>query len=124
MSTRIKCTNFFRAGSRNETPDNLGAAHVIRVAAGLSTRNSSQFSIVRNIQEVGATLTASSDREVIAYTLEGTRKAVEKTLPFLSEVVTQQVFKPWEVSDNVPRLRLELAQRPPQVNDFGSWSLN
>lgn len=73
---------------------------------------------MRHIQQVGATLTASSDREVIAYTLEGTRKAVEETLPFLTEVVTQQVFKPWEISDNVPRLRLELAQRPPQVSQL------
>lgn len=94
----------------------MGAAHVLRIAAGLSTRNSSQFSIVRHIQQVGATLTATSDREVIAYTLEGTRSAVEQTLPFLTDVVTQQVFKPWEISDSVPRLRLELAQRPPQVN--------
>lgn len=96
----------------------MGAAHVLRIAAGLSTRNSSHFSIVRNLQQVGATLTASSDREVVAYTLEGTRRAVEKSLPFLAEVVTQQVFKPWEVSDNVPRLRLELAQRPPQVSSI------
>lgn len=106
----------YRAGSRNETPDNLGVAHVLRIAAGLSTRNSSQFAIIRNIQQVGANLTATSDRETILYTLEGTRSAVEKTLPFLSDVVTQQIFKPWEVSDQVPRLRLELAQRPPQVS--------
>lgn len=109
---------FYRAGSRNETPDNLGVAHVLRVAAGLGTRNSSQFAIIRNIQQVGANLTATSDREVISYTLEGTRKAVEQTLPFLSDVVTQQIFKPWEVSDQVPRLRLELAQRPPQVSIY------
>lgn len=90
----------------------------MRIAAGLSTRNSSQFAIIRNIQQVGATLTATSDREVIAYTLEGTRQAVEETLPFLTDVVAQQVFKPWEISDNVPRLRLELSQRPPQVSVF------
>lgn len=114
----------FRAGSRNETADTLGAAHVLRIAAGLSTRNSTHFSIVRHIQQVGAKLTASSDREVIAYTLEGTRKAVEDTLPFLTEVVTQQVFKPWEISDNVPRLRLELAQRPPQVSNNCSFLIS
>lgn len=104
-----------RAGSRNETPDNLGAAHVLRIAAGLSTSSNSQFAIVRNIQEVGANLTATSDREAILYTLEGTRSGVESALPFLKSVVSEQVFKPWEVSDNVPRLRLELALRPPQL---------
>ncbi|KAF2896158.1 hypothetical protein ILUMI_10021 [Ignelater luminosus] len=105
----------FRAGARNETPDNLGTTHTLRICAGLSTHNASQFAITRNIQEVGSSLTCSTDREVVAYTLEGTRPVLEKTLPFLTEVATRQCFKPWEVSDNVPRLRLELATRPPQL---------
>ncbi|XP_050294271.1 cytochrome b-c1 complex subunit 2, mitochondrial [Anthonomus grandis grandis] len=105
----------FRAGARNETNDNLGASHVIRVAAGLSTRNCSQFAITRNIQQLGANLTATSDRETISYTLEGTRNAVEAALPFLTEVATQQVFKPWEVAELASRLRLELAIRPLQL---------
>lgn len=105
----------FRAGSRYETSDNLGAAHVVRTAAGTSTKNASQFAIIRNIQQVGANLTATSDRETIAYTLEGTRQAVEQVLPFLSEVASQQVFKPWEVSDLTDRLKLDLAVRPLQV---------
>lgn len=88
---------------------------MLRACAGLSTANASQFTIIRNIQEVGANLSVSSDRELIAYTLEGTRDAVEKTIPFLTEVATKQIFKPWEVSDNEYRLRLELATRPPQV---------
>jgi len=105
----------FRAGARHETPDSLGAVHVLRVCAGLSTRNASQFAITRNIQQVGANLTCATDRETISYTLEGTRPAIEKTLPFLTEVATQQCFRPWEVSDNIPRMRLELATRPPQL---------
>lgn len=110
-----KIINDSSAGSRQETTDNLGAAHLMRICAGLSTANASQFGIIRNIQEVGANLSVTADRELIAYTLEGTRDAVEKTLPFLTEVATKQIFKPWEVSDNEPRLRLELATRPPQV---------
>ncbi|EFA00465.1 cytochrome b-c1 complex subunit 2, mitochondrial [Tribolium castaneum] len=105
----------FRAGSRNETHENAGVTHTLRICAGLSTKNATQFAITRNIQQAGATLTATSDREIVSYTLEGTRKAVEKTLPFLTEVATQQVFKPWEVSENVGRQRLELAIRPPQL---------
>lgn len=89
---------------------------MLRAAAGLSTRKSSQFAITRNVQQVGANLSVTADREVIAYTLEGTRQAIESALPYLTDVVTQQEFRPWELSDNVPRLRLELAQRPPQVN--------
>ncbi|VEN45844.1 unnamed protein product [Callosobruchus maculatus] len=101
----------FRAGSRNETADSLGATHVLRTAAGLSTKNASQFAIIRNIQEVGASLTATSDRETIAYTLEGTKSAIEQALPFLTEVATQQVFKPWELADLSNRLKLDIATR-------------
>lgn len=105
----------FRAGSRYETIQSLGTAHVLRIAAGLSTKSASQFAIIRNVQEVGASLTCSVDRETITYTLEGTRSAVQCTLPILKAVAVEQCFKPWEVSDNVPRLRLELATRPPQL---------
>ncbi|KAF7279735.1 hypothetical protein GWI33_006768 [Rhynchophorus ferrugineus] len=86
----------FRAGSRFESVDNLGAAHVVRTAAGLSTRNASQFAIIRNLQQ-------------------GTRQAVEKVLPFLSEVATEQVFKPWEIAELADRLKLDLAVRPLQL---------
>ncbi|XP_066148530.1 cytochrome b-c1 complex subunit 2, mitochondrial [Euwallacea fornicatus] len=105
----------FRAGARNETAENLGVSHVLRVAAGLTTKNQSQFAITRNIQQLGASLTATSDRETISYTLEGTREAVEKALPFLSEVATQQIFRPWEVAELADQLKLELAVRPLQL---------
>ncbi|XP_017779811.1 PREDICTED: cytochrome b-c1 complex subunit 2, mitochondrial [Nicrophorus vespilloides] len=105
----------FKAGSRNESFDNAGAAHVLRIAAGQSTSNATNFSIMRNIQQVGANLTCWANRENVGYTLEGTRNAVEQVMPFLTEVATKQVFKPWELSDNINRIKLELATRPPQL---------
>jgi len=33
-------------------------------------------------------------------------------LTFLEDVATQQVFKPWEISDQLPRLRYELSMIP------------
>ncbi|GJQ70817.1 putative metal ion binding protein [Trypoxylus dichotomus] len=105
----------FRAGSRNEAPDNLGVTHVLRIAAGGTTQTFSKFAISRQVAQAGAILTCTTDREIIAYTLEGTRKAVQDTIPILSAVATEQLFYPWEVSDNNNRLRLELATRPPQL---------
>lgn len=81
----------------------------------MSTKNASQFAIIRNLQEVGASLTATSDRETISYTLEGTRHAVEKALPFLSEVVSHQEFRPWEISEITNRLHIDIATRSLQV---------
>jgi ubiquinol-cytochrome c reductase core subunit 2 len=102
----------FRAGSRNETYDTQGTAHHIRIAAGLSTCRSTCFGITRNIQQLGGNLIATSDRESIAYTLQITRNNLGKALTFLEDVATQQVFKPWEISDQIPRLRYELSMIP------------
>lgn len=94
----------------------MGVTHVLRTAAGLTTKNASQFAIIRNLQQVGASLTATSDRETIAYTLEGTKQAIEKALPFLTEVVSNQEFRPWELSDITNRLELDIATRSLQVS--------
>lgn len=58
---------------------------------------------------MGANLTATGDRESIAYTLEGTRNSVEVCLKYLREVATQPAFKPWEISENVSRIEYEIA---------------
>lgn len=63
----------FRAGSRNETYSTQGIIHHLRIYAGLSTSRSSTFGITRNIQQLGGNLTATTDRESIAYTLQITR---------------------------------------------------
>lgn len=97
----------YRAGSRNESYDNLGASHVIRNAAGLSTKSSSGFGITRSLQQVGASLTATSDREVLSYTVEITRNQLDEGLNQLQAASTNQIFKPWEIEDNLPRLRAD-----------------
>ncbi|EFN83794.1 Cytochrome b-c1 complex subunit 2, mitochondrial [Harpegnathos saltator] len=102
----------FRAGSRNETYETQGVAHHLRICAGLSTCRSSVFGITRNIQQLGGNLTATTDRESIAYTLQITRDKLNNALTFLEDVATQQVFKPWELSDQLPRLRYELSTVP------------
>nr|CAD7193588.1 unnamed protein product [Timema douglasi] len=105
----------FRAGSRNETPQNIGASHVVRVTAGLTNKNSSYFGVTRNLQQIGASLTTTADREVVSYTLEGLPNTFDIGLKYLADVSTKQVFKPWEVLDLLPRLKYELAGIPPQV---------
>lgn len=105
----------FRAGSRYENSDNLGVSHTLRNAAGLSTKNATDFAIIRNIQQVGGSLVCSTDRECISYTLTGTYDAVKHGSEFLHEIVTSQVFKPWELKDSLPRMKLELASLSPEV---------
>lgn len=105
----------FSAGSRNETYESQGAAHLLRIAAGLSTKNASGFGITRAIQQVGGSLSVTGDREVISYTLEVTRDHLETALKFLESAVVGQAFKPWEISDVLPRLKVDLANVSDQV---------
>uniref|UniRef100_A0A6B2ELK0 Putative ubiquinol-cytochrome c reductase complex core protein n=1 Tax=Phlebotomus kandelakii TaxID=1109342 RepID=A0A6B2ELK0_9DIPT len=100
----------FRAGSRCETYDNLGTSHVLRVAAGLTTKGSTAFGITRNIQQIGGNLSVTGDRETLAYTLEVTPNHLDTGLKFLQDVATGQVFKPWELEELVPRLKEDLAR--------------
>ncbi|XP_011268973.1 cytochrome b-c1 complex subunit 2, mitochondrial [Camponotus floridanus] len=102
----------FRTGSRNETYSTQGLTHHLRIAAGLSTCRSTTFGIIKNIQQLGGNLFATTDREHVAYTLQITRDKLDKTLNFLEDVATQQVFKPWEIPDQLPRLRYELSMVP------------
>lgn len=102
----------FRTGSRNETYDTQGTAHILRLAAGLTTACASGFAITRDLQQLGGNLIATVDRECIAYTLQITRNNLTEALQLLEYVATKQIFKPWEVSDQVPRLQYEVASLP------------
>lgn len=105
----------YRAGSRNETADNLGASHVLRAAAGLSTKTATTFGITRNLQQVGSSLTATSDRETITYTVAVTKDELETGLKFLEAAATGQVFKPWELADLTTRVKADIARVPTEV---------
>ncbi|XP_055623961.1 cytochrome b-c1 complex subunit 2, mitochondrial [Toxorhynchites rutilus septentrionalis] len=105
----------YRAGSRNETADNLGASHVLRTSAGLTTKSATRFGIMRNLQQVGGSLTATGDRELITYTVTVTKDHLETGLKYLESAATQQVFKPWELSDLNTMIRGDIARVPAEV---------
>ncbi|XP_058791111.1 cytochrome b-c1 complex subunit 2, mitochondrial [Phymastichus coffea] len=102
----------FKAGSRNETYDTQGISHMLRICTGLTSNGSSSFGITRNIQQVGGDLTAVSDREHISYTLKVTRNNLSHALKFLEDVATGQLFRPWEILDEIPRLKYEVSTVP------------
>ncbi|CAK1556234.1 unnamed protein product [Leptosia nina] len=111
--TRV--TIAFKAGSRYEPQSELGVAHLLRSSAGLSTRNASAFMISRKLAQVGASFSASGDREFIYYTLEATQDNLDVALEYFNNIVSNQEFRPWELSDNIPRIKYEIATLAPQV---------
>lgn len=87
----------------------------MRVAAGLSTKNATGFGLTRSIQQIGGSLSVTGDREVLAYTVEVTRDNLEHALKVLENAVVGQSFKPWEISDSLPRIKVDLANVSNQV---------
>lgn len=106
---------FNRAGSRYETDDTQGVVHMLRIAAGLGTGGASQVGLTRSIEQAGGNLSCTSGREYISYTVESTRNQISHVDRFLLDTVANQAFKPWELHDNLPRLRLERKIRPGEV---------
>lgn len=99
----------FKAGSRYENGETLGVTHALRNCVGLSAEKASIIGITRGIQQIGGTLSASATREHFVYNLECVRNNVEHGIDFLKEVATKTAFKPWEVNDYHPRLKLDVA---------------
>ncbi|CAH0729729.1 unnamed protein product, partial [Brenthis ino] len=110
-----RVTIAFKAGSRYEPQTELGSAHLLRSAAGLSTKNASAFIIRRKLAQIGASFNASGDREFIYYTLEATQDNLQQALEYLNNIVSNQEFRPWELNDNLSRLKFDLAVLPPQI---------
>lgn len=108
-------TLIFSAGSRNETYDNLGLTHVLRATAGNTNKRSTIFGVTRNIQAIGGSISATTDRETVAYNVELTRDNLETGLKFLQDISVEQVFKPWEVKPAERRIREDLARVTPDV---------
>lgn len=57
----------------------------------------------------------TSDREIIEYSVELTRDKLDTGLKYLGDLACHSIFKPWEVSDNLYRVKEDLARVTPQV---------
>ncbi|XP_052466835.1 cytochrome b-c1 complex subunit 2, mitochondrial isoform X1 [Carassius gibelio] len=106
-----------RAGSRYESMDNLGVTHVLRLAASLTTKGASAFKICRGVEAVGGSLSVSSSRETMAYTVDCLRDHIDTVMEYLINVTTAPEFRSWEVSDLTASVKLdkELAKQSPQI---------
>jgi len=98
-----------RAGSRNETYENSGVAQMLRISAGLATKSKTAFGITRSLQQAGTGLVCTQGREHTLYTIQTTRDNTDLAVDCLTDTVSNQAFKPWELNDSLPRMKLELA---------------
>ena len=59
-----------KAGARNETYENAGVSHMLRISAGLATKNHTAFGITRNLQQAGSGLVCTQGREHTMYSIQ------------------------------------------------------
>ncbi|KAM4597779.1 ubiquinol-cytochrome c reductase core protein 2a [Polymixia lowei] len=109
---------FVKAGSRYETMENQGVSHVLRLAANLTTKGASAFKICRGVEAVGGSLSVTSSRETMVYSVECLRDHLDTVLEYLVKVTTAQEFRPWEVQDLTSRVKVDkaLSQQCPQID--------
>merc|ERR1719470_519870 len=69
--------------------------------------------VSRNLQQAGASMVCTQGREHTLYTVQATRDQTDVAVEYLTDVVSNQAFKPWEVSRSVPRMKVELATQSP-----------
>jgi len=98
-----------KAGSRYETSENRGAAHVLRVMAGSRTDDTTAVTITRHLQQLGAKLSCTVDRDVVSYELLCLRDHVPEAIQYLKEAALHPLFRSWELSDNKWRISHDLA---------------
>ncbi|XP_005054720.1 PREDICTED: cytochrome b-c1 complex subunit 2, mitochondrial [Ficedula albicollis] len=108
---------FIKTGSRYETTSNLGTAHLLRLASNLTTKGASSFRITRGIEAVGGSLSVHATRETMAYSVQCLRNSVDTVMEYLLNVTTAPEFRPWEVADLQPQLKVDkaIALQNPQV---------
>jgi len=104
-----------RAGPRFEGYENAGVSHMLRISAGLSTKNNTAFGITRNLQQAGTGLVCTQGREHTLYAIQTTRNNTELAVDYLTDIVSNQAFKPWELQDSLPRMKLELQNLAPET---------
>uniref|UniRef100_A0A8C7RN58 Ubiquinol-cytochrome c reductase core protein 2b n=2 Tax=Oncorhynchus mykiss TaxID=8022 RepID=A0A8C7RN58_ONCMY len=102
---------FVKAGCRYESPENQGVTHLLRLAANLTTKGASAFRICRGVEAVGGSL--GSVYRNIKYQIN----CYHCNFCYLINVTTAPEFRPWEVSDLTPRVKMDkaLAAQTPQM---------
>ncbi|XP_036816613.1 cytochrome b-c1 complex subunit 2, mitochondrial isoform X3 [Oncorhynchus mykiss] len=108
---------FVKAGCRYESPENQGVTHLLRLAANLTTKGASAFRICRGVEAVGGSLGVTSSRENMIYSFDCLRDHIDTVMEYLINVTTAPEFRPWEVSDLTPRVKMDkaLAAQTPQM---------
>ena len=103
-----RLTLFVRAGARHENGYNVGVTHCLRSAANLATTKKTAVALTRTVQQIGASLTATSTKEHMIYSVETDRDKADVALECLMEAVLNPQFYHWEVNNLKNNMEIDL----------------
>mmetsp|Transcript_4982 Transcript_4982/g.18066 ORF Transcript_4982/g.18066 Transcript_4982/m.18066 type:complete len:496 (-) Transcript_4982:120-1607(-) len=109
---------FINSGSAYETPFSSGVSHLLEQLAFKSTANRSHFSVVREIEAIGAQSHAAASREQMAYWLDGLKVNLPQMVELLVDNALNPAFHSWEVSEVLAKMGddiKEASQNPHHV---------
>ncbi|XP_030028832.2 cytochrome b-c1 complex subunit 2, mitochondrial isoform X1 [Manduca sexta] len=108
------CTIMYQAGSRYEWDGQLGASHFIRATSTATGCAYTAFAKTRYLQQHGASLTCSSDRQTVAFTLRCPLVCFSDLKYYLLDVATRCCYLPWEIDARKTLVRGDLTRMDPE----------
>lgn len=91
-----------KAGSRDESPEQWGSAYMLKTLAFQDTSARSAFTLLRDMQDVGARVSSSATRETITFTVEVLRDQVEAAMAALADSVIHPYLPNWILKEHKP----------------------
>jgi predicted Zn-dependent peptidase len=102
---------FVNSGSRFETDENAGVSHFLEHMAFKSTPKRSYQRLVRDVEDIGAQVGASSTREYLVYTADVMNTELPNAFDMLMETAFTNSFYDWEVDDQRKVLSYDIENR-------------
>ena len=90
------------AGAKNETPSSKGAAHFLSTCAFAGAGETSGLRIVRELENHGATLTSTADREVITYGLTVPSEHLESVVGLVATAIQESPSRTYVFEEMKP----------------------
>ncbi|KAL1220161.1 putative mitochondrial-processing peptidase subunit alpha-2, chloroplastic/mitochondrial [Cardamine amara subsp. amara] len=97
-------------GSIYETPSFRGATHLLERMAFKSTLNRTHFRLVREIEAMGGSTSASASREQMGYTIDALKTYVPEMVEVLIDSVRNPAFLDWEVNEELQKMKVEIGE--------------
>eukprot|EP01134_Creolimax_fragrantissima_P007630 CFRG7630T1 len=97
------------AGSRYESSANRGVSSLNRQMAFKSTDESTQFSVVRELEHLGARLTSSTSREYATTQAVASRDNLSTCVDVLADDFKNRLFLGWEITQAKNEMKIQSA---------------